>query len=634
MKKIKYLLIVIILVLSFNLKVEAEEYSTVLKESILDYEGNKDFDITISSNELPENTKLYMNGSSCNANFSHVDEKYKIYSNCDFNILLYTEAMHEPITDKEVEILISMDGLKEGTKYDVYYLSDTWPTIVDEDNLGEKATVVKIDGKLYIKLITSTLKRFVLEKEMSKEYKESLNKLMPTGVFEFPSLKPTRDGRDGFDYWSLFGIYEKFGIDDYEIWPVGELDLSKDYQFMTLKFNKLNETHVVKYKWANVPKHLVNKFNEIKETVLNNIAPLEKISPEDKGVYFEVEDLTIINYMLNTQDNKIKNNHSDIINYSNDLRKLLKNNNFKYHFDIRKGNGELFYNIGVGYMLLEYNNFIYAFDFDAGYYIKQVIYIPDDTKDTDEDYIKAASKRIKEYLGHDNFKIEVAGNRRSITDEYLNYNEIWTKFYDIDNISDNYYNLTVNDQTVEIVFEKNSKKIKDIEFTTKDLESDVEINSKSSKIPLDTLIEVDEITKEETKFKEILNKLNKDNGMIFDLKLHSETLNKYITKLENGYFEVRIPLKEEYKNKNLSAYYIKDNGEIEEYKITIKDGYGIFTTNHFSTYTIAESKSNNNNNSIQVNNPNTSDNIIKYIILGIISLISSLKIVFKYKENN
>lgn len=632
MKKIKYLLLAILLLITFNLNVNAEEYSTVLKETVKDYEGNEYFNITISSNELPSDTKLYMGGSGCNQNFSYGDDKYQFYSDCMYDILLYTDAMDNPVTDKEVEILISMDGLKEKEQYDVYYLNQTWPNVVDETNLGDKATVVKIDNKLYIKLVTSTLKRFVLTKEMSKEYKDALNKLIPTGVFEFPSLKPTRDINSGFDYYSLFGIYKKFGIDEYEIWPTGELDLTKDYQFMTLKFKNLDETHVVKYKWANVPKNLVNKFNEIKKTVLDNIEPLDKISPGDKGVYFEVEDMNLVNYLSNTKDNQIKNDHSDIVNYSSDLRKLLKNNNFKYHFDIRKGNGALFYNFGAGYMLLEYNNFIYAFDFDAGYYIKQVIYIPDDTKDTDDAYIKAASKRIKEYLGHDNFKIEVAGTRNSITDEYLDYNDIWKNLYDIYNISDNYYNLTVNGQTVEIVFEKNSKKIKDIEFITKDLESDVEINTKSSDIPLDTLIEVDEITKDENLFKEILNKLNKDNGMIFDLKLHSETLNKYITKLEDGYFEVRIPLKEEYKNKNLMAYYIKDNGEIEEYKITIKDGYGIFTTNHFSTYTIAENKT--SISTQEIKNPNTGDNIIMYIVLVIFSLISAVIVTIKLKKIN
>ena len=89
-----------------------------------------------------------------------------------------------------------------------------------------------------------------------------------------------------------------------------------------------------------------------------------------------------------------------------------------------------------------------------------------------------------------------------------------------------------------------------------------------------------------------------------------ETLRKYITKLENGKFKVRIPLKDEFKNKKLKAYYINDNNKIEEYNINIENGYAIFETDHFSTYTIAESG--------EISNPSTLDNLNSYIFLGFI----------------
>ena len=58
--------------------------------------------------------------------------------------------------------------------------------------------------------------------------------------------------------------------------------------------------------------------------------------------------------------------------------------------------------------------------------------------------------------------------------------------------------------------------------------------------------------------------------------------------LEDGSFEVRIPLSEKLKGKDLVAYYVDDNGNKEEHEVTIKDGYAVFNTNHFSTYTLAE----------------------------------------------
>ena len=58
--------------------------------------------------------------------------------------------------------------------------------------------------------------------------------------------------------------------------------------------------------------------------------------------------------------------------------------------------------------------------------------------------------------------------------------------------------------------------------------------------------------------------------------------------LEDGSFEVRIPLSEKLKGKDLVAYYVDNNGNKEEHEVTIKDGYAVFNTNHFSTYTLAE----------------------------------------------
>lgn len=43
--------------------------------------------------------------------------------------------------------------------------------------------------------------------------------------------------------------------------------------------------------------------------------------------------------------------------------------------------------------------------------------------------------------------------------------------------------------------------------------------------------------------------------------------------LEDGSFEVRIPLSEKLKGKDLVAYYVDNNGNKEEHEVTIKDGY-------------------------------------------------------------
>lgn len=80
---------------------------------------------------------------------------------------------------------------------------------------------------------------------------------------------------------------------------------------------------------------------------------------------------------------------------------------------------------------------------------------------------------------------------------------------------------------------------------------------------------------------------------MFDIKLYSESTNKYVTKLENGTFEVKIPLDPKFEGKNLVVYYTDEAGKVTEYTVTVKDGYATFTTNHFSIYTLAV-KTNNN----------------------------------------
>lgn len=128
---------------------------------------------------------------------------------------------------------------------------------------------------------------------------------------------------------------------------------------------------------------------------------------------------------------------------------------------------------------------------------------------------------------------------------------------------------------------------------------------------------------------------------MFDLKLYSNAQNKYIKKLDNGTFEVRIPINNKLKNKELVVYYVDENNNKQVYDVTIKDGYAIFNTNHFSIYTLAEKSSPTENKtpSIKVEkkkdikNPATSDNITYYFILTAISILG-IVISKKLLKNN
>ena len=133
----------------------------------------------------------------------------------------------------------------------------------------------------------------------------------------------------------------------------------------------------------------------------------------------------------------------------------------------------------------------------------------------------------------------------------------------------------------------------------------------SSSVPLDTSLKINEIKKDTSEYKKIVSKLGLEEALIYDLKLYSSSTGDYIKKLDDGLFEVSIPIPENLKGKDLVAYYIKDDGTKEEYKIEIKNGKAIFKTNHFSIYTIGE----------EVDVPLTYDGITMYIVLGLLSIL-------------
>ena len=121
---------------------------------------------------------------------------------------------------------------------------------------------------------------------------------------------------------------------------------------------------------------------------------------------------------------------------------------------------------------------------------------------------------------------------------------------------------------------------------------------------------------------------------MFDLKLFSKSADNYITKLEDGTFEVKLPISEELKDKNLVVYYVTSEGKIEEYEVIVKDGFAIFKTNHFSIYSLAEKTSSIINESADEENPKTFDNVLLYITMGIISLIGLSGATIYLKRNN
>ncbi len=164
---------------------------------------------------------------------------------------------------------------------------------------------------------------------------------------------------------------------------------------------------------------------------------------------------------------------------------------------------------------------------------------------------------------------------------------------------------------------KDSTKITSPKFQSNDVNSDVSISTNAF-IPLDTLISVAKLTSGE-EYDKIVKVLNATNLDMFDLKLFSKSSGDYITALSDGTFEVKLPIKDELKGKDLMVYYVDEENKVKDYNVTITSDnkYAIFNTDHFSIYTLAEK----NTNKKVEDNPNTYDGITNSVFLGFICLI-------------
>ncbi len=356
---------------------------------------------------------------------------------------------------------------------------------------------------------------------------------------------------------------------------------------------------------------IYSDVDPVKATQVNNV-----LASIPNGTKFTVEDLEFINYIVNsgfTDDRLYYSSESAVINYSTELKKLLGNSNITASLDIRGGGMSIFSNGIIGGYVVSYDGVAYGL-FHGGAIVNYVVYIPDNIEESQAAYIKAAKARIDSYLGKNNLEIMYAGKLSEL--DFSDHNELGYT-----DLKDEFYTITVNDMIIPILIIKDSAKMQTIgEQTTSDVLTNVSISMNSSKVPLDASIQVNEISKESQEYTDITNKLssyNTNNALVYDLKLYSASNKDYITKLDNGLFEVKIPVSKELEGKDLIVYYVNEDGKVDEHEVTPKDGYAIFTTNHFSIYTLAEKGT----AAPGIENPNTFDGITTYFMLAIISVI-------------
>lgn len=276
------------------------------------------------------------------------------------------------------------------------------------------------------------------------------------------------------------------------------------------------------------------------------------------------------------------------------------------------------YESAYGPMNIFYNDYSYGAK-EAWLYLKRVIYIPEDTEDSKEVFIAAAQKRINDYLGNDSVVVSYGGLLSELPEGAEDEENT------IEN-DGNYYNIKIGNRTYKFYIVKaSSDKLVEPTYLETNIESNIQITSVDSSIPLDTSLTVKNVN--DSSIKDIIGT---ENYKSYDISLYSDAKGAKIEKIETGKFLVKIPVPTELNGKDLIVYYIASDGTKEEHKVKIEDGYAIFETNHFSTYILAE----NTTTEEIIENPQTSDNVLLYATMGIISLIGLSGAIICLKKNN
>lgn len=447
-------------------------------------------------------------------------------------------------------------------------------------------------------------------KEMDAFYKS----IAPNGTIKLDALRPSdRDldetiiaaalNKKNYENYFLLGYCDE-NYEECELQIIDKKDYNK-YKSYNVKFIFAEENKVVKQKVDAYS----DKFKHNTGTVEDNLfilSDLENINYKYTIVKHGREDIDLIN---------------SIINYSSEIQNILEYGNIFGTLDVRAGWENPFIAGGFGYLHLWYDEIIYSAVDQVGVKQVNVLYVSDDTANTRDAYIAAALKRVQDYLPNSKVELKYAGSVNDINDESKSDLEGLINY---DNTLGEYYTLTIDGTDFSFLIEKNSSKMKTPKMNTVDLNTNIKVNSNSYEAPLDSKINSTILDKNSKEYKEILSKLKLTDGLSIDINLYSSSTDTYIKKLDNGVFKVYIPLSEEYLNKSLTAYYIKDDGSIEKHEVTIEDGYAVFETNHFSTYTLGETP---------ITNPVTSDNIVVWFVLIGISVLGLGLSLVKYKKS-
>lgn len=377
---------------------------------------------------------------------------------------------------------------------------------------------------------------------------------------------------------------------------------------------------------------------------------LDQMATKIQSGEYYVEDIGLLNLLstYKSEDGGILQSYlNKSLNYSVEYRKIIGNKNIESVNSELLGTSDSYFITSGGDLILYYNDIGYSYIPNINIVLKNIIYIPTDTENTNEAYMSAALKKMKSYLGRDDITIETYKKISDITDNpnYVDGVSPQQDYIDKDLVLDQYYNGYNNkmDMTYKV-------KIGNYEFyimiEKKDIVLDATIPNivdnitkvkieSNTLLPYDVRLKINPILSETSNYKRI-QELIKKEFVAFDIKLYSNFVDGDIKK---GNYRISIPIPDYLIDKELVVYYISDDNTYEEYPVSIENEYAVFTVDHLSTYILTQKSEPDEQDSIiaeennQFNNPETVDELYLYIFALSISLVGLYLIIKQMKKS-
>ena len=612
-------------------KIQEEKINKIGKELFNYTTDNVQFTAETCNEYL---TKCTIRMSEPNGNYIEMhtlDIEFKETFSDDFKSIL---------TDGKLVIPQTSMYDKSGLIYNVLYKSSTEKVSFNYSECYENVSNCTIS---MMKTGTSYRETHVLDIKYEDKISNEFNSLLTDGVLKIKTLKPKTMDEDNYFLYDYFYSMEN------ENMSIGNIGCDENYTKcdIYIYIGDKREMHTVNVEFE--------KENSAVKTKLDSyIKKIDSLKVDDgtgwKTYTFDLIDLEMINYYAHTKSKTFDfEKLNEMFPYSQTLKELFEGNNYTYRYQGNMGFDAPFNSFVEGGLTILYNDIYYGVISNTATKAKNILYIPSDTKKTPEAFIKAAEKKIKDYIPGLNVKITEGASFEDYVfkteyEEYTDVEDYIKELIDVNKSTGNVYVIDFGEFKIDFLIVADSTKVVKPEFITSDLDTNISIKSTSSSIPLDTKVEVEKITSGK-EYDKLIKILNVEENEMFDIKLYSSAKNEYITKLENGKFEVRIPIPKKLEGKTLIVYYVDENNKITPHDVTPVKGYAVFETDHFSIYTLAEKKAkttitdNKPENTINKTEsipkvPATLDNVSNSILVSFISLVCLL-ITTKYiKKNN